>query len=68
MIQRQCSVPLTSTHLLAGMQGKEQGCEASGGVPPTVLCPVVVDVLEESWAQDQHLSGEWWSHQLLTML
>lgn len=56
------------THLLAGMQGEEQGCEAGGGVPPVVLCPVVMDVLEESWAQDQHLSGEQRSHQLLTML
>lgn len=50
--------PTGYAHLVAGVQGKEQGCEASGGVPAMMLCPVVMDVLEESWAQDQHLSGE----------
>lgn len=50
--------PTGCAHLVAGVQGKDQGCETSGGVPAMMLCPVVMDVLEESWAQDQHLSGE----------
>lgn len=54
-------------HLIAGVQGKEQGCEASGGLSPMMLCPVVMDVPEESWAQDQNLGGEW-SDMLLSML
>lgn len=54
-------------HLMAGVQGKEQGCEASGGLSPMMLCPVVMDVLEESWAQDQNLDGEW-SDMVLSML
>lgn len=44
-------------HLLAGVQGEEQRCEAGGGVPAMVLRPVLMDVLEEGWAQDQHLIG-----------
>lgn len=32
-----------------------------------MLCPVVVNVLEERWAWDQHLGGEW-SDQVLSML
>lgn len=41
--------------LLTGMQGEEQRCEAGGGVPAVALRPVLMDVLEEGWAQDQHL-------------
>lgn len=32
------------------------------------LHPAVMDILEESWAQDEHLSGEQRSQQLLTVL
>lgn len=39
------------------MQGEEQRCEAGGGVPAVALRPVLMDVLEEGWAQDQHLNG-----------
>lgn len=38
------------------MQGKQQRCEASGGVPAVALQPGLMDVLEESRVQDQHLS------------
>lgn len=62
-VQRQLLVPLA---VLTCWQAK-QGCVASGGVPPMMLCPGVMDVLEESWAQDQHLSEEW-SDQVLSML
>lgn len=59
---RTAPCPASRTHLLAGVQGEEQGGEARGGVPPVALHPVVMDILEESWAQDEHLSGEQRSH------
>lgn len=40
------------------MQGKEEYQHPSGRVPPMVLCPPVMDVLEEGWVVDLDLGGE----------
>lgn len=37
------------------MQGKEEYQHPSGRVPPMMLCPPVMDVLEEGWVVDLDL-------------
>ena len=50
--------PDQATHLITHMQGKEEYQHPSGRVPPMVLCPPVMDVLEEGWVVDLDLGGE----------
>lgn len=40
------------------MQGKEEHQHPCGRVPPVMLCPSVMDVLEEGWVIDLDLGGE----------
>lgn len=40
------------------MQSKEEYQHPRGRVPPVMLCPPVVDVLEEGWVVDLDLRGE----------
>lgn len=50
--------PDQATHLITHMQGKKEYQHPSGRVPPMVLCPPVMDVLEEGWVVDLDLGGE----------
>lgn len=51
-------LPDRVTHLITHVQGKEEYQHPSGGVPPMMLCPPVMDVLEEGWVIDLDLGGE----------
>lgn len=50
--------PDQATHLITHMQGKEEYQHPSGRVPPMMLCPPVMDVLEEGWVVNLDLGGE----------
>lgn len=43
------------TYLVTHMQGKEEHQHPCGRVASVVLCPPVVDVLEEGWVVDLNL-------------
>lgn len=48
-------LPDRVTHLITHVQGKEEYQHPSGRVPPMMLCPPVMDVLEEGWVIDLDL-------------
>lgn len=51
-------LPDLATYLITHVQGKEEHQHPCGRVPPVMLCPSVMDVLEEGWVIDLDLGGE----------